>query len=71
VRCDHPRGAPDNPLTRAQIEDKFRTYGRARLPASRIEEVIGTIMALEDLGSVRELMNSLRPDDEKRIRKSA
>jgi 2-methylcitrate dehydratase PrpD len=71
ARCDHPRGAPENPLTRAQIEDKFRTYGRARLPASRIEEIIGAITALEDLGSARELMNSLRPDDEKRIRKSA
>jgi 2-methylcitrate dehydratase PrpD len=71
VRCDHPRGAPENPLTRAQIEDKFRTYGRTRLTASRIEEIIEAVAALEGVGSARELMNSLRPDDEKRIRKSA
>jgi len=71
VRCDHPRGAAENPLTRAQIEDKFRTYAKTRLPAARIEGVIEAVAALENLGSARELMGSLRADDEKRIRKSA
>ena len=71
VRCNHPRGAPENPLTRAQIEEKFRTYGRARLSASRIDEIIGAVSALEDVESTRELMKSLRVDDGKRVRKSA
>ena len=26
ARCDHPRGSAENPLSRAQIESKFRTY---------------------------------------------
>jgi 2-methylcitrate dehydratase PrpD len=34
VRCDHPRGSPENPLTRAQIQEKFRTYARALLPGA-------------------------------------
>ena len=71
VRCDHPRGAAENPLARAQIEDKFRTYAGACLPAARIEEIIGAVTALENLGSTRKLMENLRADDNQRIRKSA
>ncbi len=59
-RCDHPRGAPENRLTRAQITDKFRTYAGARLPSGRIEQVIGAVAALEQLESVRDLMDMLR-----------
>lgn len=62
-RCDHPRGAPENPLSRAQIEDKFRTYARARLPDSRIEDIIGAVARLEALASVRTLMASLRASE--------
>src|SRR5262249_10239887 len=40
ARCDHPRGSFANPLSRAEVEDKFRTYAKERLPAARIEEVI-------------------------------
>jgi 2-methylcitrate dehydratase PrpD len=62
VRCDTPKGAPENPLTRAQIEGKFRTYAKARLSASRVEEVIGTVARLEELGSTRKLMDILRAE---------
>jgi 2-methylcitrate dehydratase PrpD len=71
VRCDHPRGSPENPLTRAQIEDKFRTYARGVLPATAAEEAIGAITRLEELTSVRRLMDLLRGGDEKRARRSA
>jgi len=60
VRCDHPRGSPENPLSRAQIEGKFLTYAKARLPASCAEEVIRTVSRLEELGSTRTLMDLLR-----------
>jgi 2-methylcitrate dehydratase PrpD len=59
-RCNSPRGSADNRLTRAQIESKFRTYAQKRLSAPMIERAIGTVWALEDLGSVRELMQSMR-----------
>jgi 2-methylcitrate dehydratase PrpD len=71
VRCDHPRGSPENLLSRAQIEEKFRAYARARLPAPRVEELIATIARIEALESARTLMDSLRPADEKRVRASA
>ena len=31
ARCDHPRGSAENPLSRAQIESKFRTYAEGVL----------------------------------------
>jgi 2-methylcitrate dehydratase PrpD len=71
VRCDHPRGSPENPLARAQIEEKFRVYAGALLPGARVEEAIGAISNLEDLKSARQLMDLLRAGDEMRARKSA
>ncbi len=56
VRCDHPRGSPENPLSRTEIEEKFRTYARARLPAANVEEAIGAVSRLEQLPSARRLM---------------
>ena len=41
VRCEHPRGSYENPLTRAQIEDKFRTYAKGVLPDAATEEIVG------------------------------
>jgi 2-methylcitrate dehydratase PrpD len=60
ARCDHPKGSPENPLSRAEIEGKLRAYAVDRLPASRIEDVIATVNRIEDLGNVRELMDMLR-----------
>ncbi len=71
VRCEHPRGSAENPLTRAQIEAKFRTYAKARLPGANVEAVIAAVARLEDLGSTRTLMDWLRADGAQRVRKSA
>jgi 2-methylcitrate dehydratase PrpD len=71
VRCEHPRGAPENPLTRAEIEEKFRSYGKALLPQAGLEEAIASIARLEELKSVRRLMEILRSGEEKRTRRSA
>ena len=32
ARCEHPLGARENPMSRAQIEQKFRTYAEGFLP---------------------------------------
>jgi 2-methylcitrate dehydratase PrpD len=61
-RSDFPRGSAENPLTRAQIESKLRTYAKGRLSPQAIGRVIAGVNALEDLGSVRELMQMLRQD---------
>ena len=60
ARCEHPRGSFENPLSRAQIESKFRTYADGVLAPSAITETIGAIGDLESLSSVRKLMDMLR-----------
>ena len=49
-RCDHPRGSYENPLTRQQIEGKFRTYAKGVLADADVEE---TIDAVEPSGRLR------------------
>jgi 2-methylcitrate dehydratase PrpD len=71
ARCDHPRGSPENPLTRGEIEGKFRAYAGALLPAAVTEEALGAISNLENLKSARGLMDLLRAGGEKRARRSA
>lgn len=71
VRCEHPRGSPENPLTRAQVEDKFRAYAKARLAESHIDKVVAAVSKLENLGSARTLMDMLRAAEEQPLRKSA
>ncbi len=61
ARCDHPLGTPDNPLSRAQVEEKFRVYAGARLPDDRVEGVIAAVAGLEELDSAATLMELLRP----------
>jgi 2-methylcitrate dehydratase PrpD len=60
ARCDHPRGGAENPLSRAQIESKFRNYAPTRLAEAEVEKVIAALDRLEELGSVRDLMDLLR-----------
>lgn len=60
ARCEHPLGSRENPLSRSQIEQKFRTYARGVVPDAAIAEVIGAVDRLEDYPSVRKLMETLR-----------
>ena len=71
MRCEHPRGAPENRLTRAEIEHKFRTYAAGRLPAGHIDEVVATVARLEELKNTRRLMEWLRAGAAAPARKSA
>jgi 2-methylcitrate dehydratase PrpD len=60
ARCEHPRGSHENPLSRAQIESKFRTYAKGVLSDAHIDETIVAVDRLEQLASVRKLMDMLR-----------
>src|SRR3954470_15495504 len=60
ARCEHPRGSAENPLSCAQIESKFRTYAEGVLTPSAIAGTIEAVGDLENLGSVRKLMDMLR-----------
>jgi 2-methylcitrate dehydratase PrpD len=60
ARCVHTRGSPENPLTTAQVEAKFRRYAEPRLTGGQIDAVVGAVARLEEIGSVRELTGMLR-----------
>jgi 2-methylcitrate dehydratase PrpD len=60
ARCDHPLGALENPLSRAQVEQKFRTYADGVLPDAHVGDVLKAVNRLEDFGSMRKLMDLLR-----------
>jgi len=60
ARCEHPLGSYENPLSRAQIEDKFATYAKGVLSDAEIADVISSVNGLEHLASVGSLMNDLR-----------
>ena len=40
-RQDHPRGGPDAPLSRGELEAKFRGNARLALPDPRVEQLVG------------------------------
>jgi len=62
AECEHPLGAPENPLSRAQIEEKFRTYAAGVLSDANACAVIEAVDRLEEFGSVRKLMDLLRAE---------
>ena len=59
ARCDHPLGCYENPLSRAQIEQKFRSYAAGAIAEPYIGEIIAAVDALENCASVRQLMDRL------------
>src|SRR5262249_8538221 len=50
-RQDRPRGGPDAPLTRGEIEAKFRGNASLALPVAQVEEVIRATSGLAEDGS--------------------
>jgi 2-methylcitrate dehydratase PrpD len=59
LQCNYPLGSFENPLSRAQVEQKFRTYAERVLPEASIAEVIDAIDGLEDFGPIGRLMQLL------------
>jgi 2-methylcitrate dehydratase PrpD len=60
AHCVHTRGSPENPLTTAQVEAKFRRYAAARLSVGQVDAVVQAVAGLEAVASVRALMGMLR-----------
>ena len=58
-RQDHPRGGPDSPMRRDEIESKFRGNASLVMPADQASRVIRSIEALATTPSLRGLMESL------------
>ncbi len=54
-RIDVPKGYPKNPMTRADLEKKFKSLASLALNGERVEDVIRAVGSLEKMDSVREL----------------
>jgi 2-methylcitrate dehydratase PrpD len=61
-RQDRPRGGPDAPLTRAEIEAKFRGNAGLALPAARADAIIGAVRGLAGAASLKDLSAALTPE---------
>ena len=58
--CMASKGTPENPLTRAGIEEKFRRAAKGRVESAQAERIVRAIGELEALDSVRQLAGALR-----------
>ncbi|HEU4371115.1 MAG TPA: MmgE/PrpD family protein, partial [Methylomirabilota bacterium] len=58
-RQDRPRGGPDAPLTRAEIEAKFRGNAALALPTRRLDDAIRAIDGLATGAPLTELLASV------------
>ncbi|MBI4332801.1 MAG: MmgE/PrpD family protein [Chloroflexi bacterium] len=54
-RVDTPHGLGDDPLTDAELEEKFRQMAAKYMGADRIQEIFDTIWNIERLGDVNKL----------------
>lgn len=60
-RQNRPRGGPDAPLSRAEIEAKFRGNAGLALPAARVEQVIRAVDGLAPGAPLADLVTALAP----------
>jgi 2-methylcitrate dehydratase len=56
VRVEHHRGHWRNPMSDAEVEEKFRSLVANMLPAPRTDALLGQLWELEDLGEVGTLV---------------
>ena len=60
ARCDHPLGAPENPLSPDQLEEKLRNCAGYCLSDNKIDELAAAINDIENVTTVGELMTMMR-----------
>jgi 2-methylcitrate dehydratase len=63
-QLDFPKGDPRNPLTDAEIEEKFRALAEGVLSKKAQDKLIAAIWDLENAGSVAKLMRLMKADVE-------
>jgi 2-methylcitrate dehydratase PrpD len=68
---EHSLGTPGNPLSDAQLEDKFRTLAGDILPPEGVDSLAERLWAVERQTSVRELMSLMAPSRRGAIQASA
>lgn len=59
-RVDHPRGHPKNPMTDAEVEEKFRRLTGRLLSKGQVEKILRRVWTLERVKSIGEILNPLK-----------
>ena len=55
------KGHPQNPLTEQEVLEKFRSNSMSAIPEKQTEELAATVVDLEELGNIRQLIKLLVP----------
>jgi 2-methylcitrate dehydratase len=55
-QVDYPKGDPRNPLTDAEIEEKFHALAEPVLSAGRRAELLDAVWSLDDVASITDLL---------------
>ena len=67
-RVEHATGAPKNPLSDRQLDEKFRALVGDVLPKSRVERLLSTLWELDQVADVGEVIEQMRVS-RRRVRK--
>jgi len=59
-RVDQPKGAPENPLSREELLNKFRNCASVCFNEDSIERIIDKVMNIEKIRTLKPLMEELR-----------
>jgi 2-methylcitrate dehydratase len=70
-QLDYPKGDPRNPLSDAEIEEKFRALAEGVLSAKAQDKLIDAIWNLEKCASVAKLMALMKVDVGKKLHAKA
>ena len=57
---EHATGTPENPMTDAQLEDKFRALAGRVLAEAQVENALSRLWSLEEVEDMREMLPLLR-----------
>ena len=60
-KVDHATGAPENPMSDAQLEDKFRTLVGRVLSKEQSEKLLARLWDIDKVDNVGEIMEMARP----------
>jgi 2-methylcitrate dehydratase PrpD len=58
-KLDGARGTPVNPMSKGEVEDKFRDLATVVLPRSRVEEIARVVRGLDEVKSISPLLKLL------------
>ena len=58
-RVDQPKGAPENPVMREELLNKFRNCASTCLNEDSIERIVDKIIKIEQLDTIKPLMEEL------------